>query len=92
MPSRRFFAILIPWLAAIAVALGASLDLGRVSTDLTRLLPRGDAPEEQLLLGQLREGPATRLILIAVGGGERVIRPVMIAAILLLAGRMLGAY
>jgi uncharacterized membrane protein YfcA len=29
---------------------------------------------------------------IAVAGGERVIRPVMIAAILLLAGRMLGLY
>ncbi len=29
---------------------------------------------------------------IAVSGGERVIRPVMIAAILLLAGRMLGLY
>jgi len=70
MPSRRFFAILIPWLAAIAAAFFVSLHLGRVSTDLTRLLPRGDAPEEQLLLGQLREGPATRLILVAVGGGD----------------------
>jgi len=27
-----------------------------------------------------------------VRGGERVIRPVMVAAILLLAGRMLGLY
>jgi predicted exporter len=70
MPSRRFFAILLPWLAAIAAAAGAGLHLGRVSTDLTRLMPRGDAPEERLILGQLREGPATRLILIAVGGGD----------------------
>jgi uncharacterized membrane protein YfcA len=29
---------------------------------------------------------------VAVRGGERVIRPVMVAAILLLAGRMLGLY
>jgi predicted exporter len=68
MPSRRFFAILLAWLAVIAAAFVASVLLGRVTTDLARLMPGGDAPEERLLLGQLRAGPASRLILVALGG------------------------
>ena len=41
-----------------------------VATDLTVFLPPSSSPVQRLLLTQLREGPASRLILIALDGAE----------------------
>jgi predicted exporter len=42
----------------------------RLNTDLTLFMPQGATAEERLLLDELREGPAGRLILLAVEGGS----------------------
>lgn len=41
----------------------------RIDDDLTVFLPRDGAPVEDLLFARLREGPAARLILVALEGG-----------------------
>ncbi len=40
-----------------------------ITTDLTVFLPRSATPEQQLLVNQLRDGVASRLILISLEGG-----------------------
>jgi len=41
-----------------------------VSSDLALFMPKAASPQEHLLLNELREGPAARLILLAIEGGE----------------------
>ncbi|MFQ5935234.1 MAG: MMPL family transporter [Acidiferrobacterales bacterium] len=59
---------LLLWLALVIVAMGLVFSQTRVATDLTLFLPRGADPLEQLVVGQVREGPASRVILIALEG------------------------
>ena len=54
------------WLALVVVAMWVVFSQTRVATDLTLFLPRGADPVEELLIEQLREGPASRVILIAL--------------------------
>src|SRR5258707_9561753 len=42
----------------------------RYITDLSAFLPAKPTPAQQLLVDQLRDGPASRLILIAIEGGD----------------------
>ena len=42
----------------------------RYSTDLSAFLPRRATPMQQLLVEQLHEGPAARLIIAAISGGD----------------------
>jgi len=42
----------------------------RYSADLSAFLPRSPTATQQLLVEQLREGPAARLILVAIGGAD----------------------
>jgi predicted exporter len=72
MISRRA-ATLVLWfgcllLAAIVVARASYI------TDLSAFLPSKPTPAQQLLVDQLRDGPASRLILIAIEGGDAVDR------------------
>ncbi len=62
------------WLALLAV--GAFYSLTRVSvvSDMAAFLPRGEGLEQALLLDALREGPAARLIIVALGGTEDTVR------------------
>ena len=66
--TRRAIAAVAVW----AVAIGAAaLWLTRglvVTTDLSAFLPTAATPAQKLLVGQLREGIASRLILIAIDG------------------------
>src|ERR1700736_4264681 len=39
-------------------------------TDLSAFLPASPTPTQQLLVDQLRDGPASRLILMAIEGGD----------------------
>ena len=68
--TRRGVAAVVVW----AVAIGASAYwLTRqleVTSDLSAFLPRAATPEQSLLIGQLRDGVASRLILIGIEGGE----------------------
>jgi predicted exporter len=72
MNGRRAGA-LIAWLACIAVA-AIVVIRARYITDLSAFLPRNPTPTQQLLVDQLRDGPASRLILIAIEGADAAAR------------------
>src|ERR1700682_467364 len=57
------------WLCCLALA---SIIVARAHyiTDLSAFLPATPTPSQQLLVDQLRDGPASRLILIAIEGGD----------------------
>ena len=60
------------WSVLLALALSAWLLMfhTRISTDLGYFLPSGASTAEKLLVGQVREGAASRLILIGLEGGS----------------------
>ena len=61
--------ILIVWLVCLLAALVVVIRAHYI-TDLSAFLPRNPTPSQQLLVDQLRDGPAARLILIAIEGGS----------------------
>lgn len=65
--SRKQIATL--WLCCLAVA---SIIVARAHyvTDLSAFLPAAPTPTQQLLVDQLRDGPASRLILVAIERGD----------------------
>lgn len=63
-------AALFIWLAAIFLSLGWIAKFGSIATDLTAFLPRSPDARQQILIDQLREGSASRLILIALEGAD----------------------
>ena len=58
------------WLAILAASAWIALAHTHIYTDLTGFLPTAPNRPQQLLLDQLREGPASRLILIGIEGGS----------------------
>lgn len=67
--SRRGWLALGVWLLITLACAWVLLAHTRVSMDLTSFLPRTADPASRLLTGQLREGPGSRLILLAISGG-----------------------
>src|SRR5450631_215521 len=65
-PRARILAV---WLCGIAFA-AIVVARARYITDLSAFLPAKPTPEQQLLVDQLRDGPASRLILIAIELGD----------------------
>ena len=65
--SRRTMA-LAAWLIAMALCATWLTRHFVVNSDLTVFLPASTTPQERLLIGQLREGVASRLILVSLGG------------------------
>jgi predicted exporter len=65
---RRITAIAL-WLAFLG---GCGVIIGQTdfTTDLSAFLPRNPTPEQQLLMDQLRDGLASRLILVGIEGSE----------------------
>jgi predicted exporter len=61
------------WLICV-VAAAIIVARARYITDLSAFLPANPTPTQQLLVDQLRDGPASRLILIAIEGGESLAR------------------
>src|SRR5258708_13668401 len=57
------------WLCCVVLASGI-VARARYITDLSAFLPASPTPTQQLLVDQLRDGPASRLILIAIEGGD----------------------
>ena len=66
---RRQFLPVWLWLAFL-LACGAIISRTHVTTDLSAFLPRDPTPEQQLLMDQLRDGLASRLILVGIEGAD----------------------
>jgi predicted exporter len=67
------------WLCCLALA-AAIVARAHYITDLSAFLPAAPTPTQQLLVDQLRDGPASRLILIAIEGGDAAVRARVSAA------------
>jgi predicted exporter len=65
--------VLVVWLGCVAVAV-LVVARAHYSTDLSAFLPAHPTPTQQLLVDQLRDGPASRLILIAIEQGDAASR------------------
>jgi predicted exporter len=68
--------------AFIGLAAAAALLASRThyTTDLSDFLPRTPSASQRVLIEQLREGPAARLIIAAIGGGDAAARAHVSAA------------
>ena len=66
---RRGITVVALWLAFL---LSCSVIISRThfTTDLSAFLPRTPTPEQQLLMDQLRDGLASRLILVGIEGAD----------------------
>ena len=60
---------IVIWLAFI-LACGIVISRSHVTTDLSAFLPRSPTPAQQLLLEQIRDGLASRLILVGIEGAD----------------------
>lgn len=67
MLSRR--ATLMCWLSGMVLLICVIVDTP-FSTDMSAFLPRAPAPEQQVLVDQIREGAASRLLLIGIAGAS----------------------
>src|SRR5271154_1038104 len=67
--NRRRAGVAALWIVSLAAA---SIIVARAHyiTDLSAFLPAKPTPAQQLLVDQLRDGPASRLILIAIEGAD----------------------
>ncbi|WP_321914106.1 MMPL family transporter [Paraburkholderia sp. J11-2] len=65
LAQRRAVAVWLLCLVACAVAIGRA----NFTADLSAFLPRSPTPTQQVLVDQLRDGLASRLILIGIDGG-----------------------
>ncbi len=72
MRARRA-AVIAAWLCSLAVAAAVALH-ARYITDLSAFLPAHPTAQQRILVEQLREGPASRLLLIGIEGGSRLAR------------------
>jgi predicted exporter len=71
--------VLIVWIGCVAFA-AFVVARARYITDLSAFLPANPTPAQQLLVDQLRDGPASRLILIAIEQGDAAARARVSAA------------
>lgn len=67
-PARGRAAVAL-WLAFI-LACGIVISRSRFTTDLSAFLPRNPTPAQQLLMEQIRDGLASRLILVGIEGAD----------------------
>lgn len=72
MKERRAGALLV-WAALTALALWI-VARAQYSTDLSAFLPQAPTPEQRLLVEELRQGVASRLIIAAVEGADETTR------------------
>lgn len=68
-PRRRGIAAIVLWLIFLLACAGI-ISRTHFTTDLSAFLPRAPTPEQQLLMDQLRDGLASRLILVGIEGAD----------------------
>ncbi|MEJ2403849.1 MAG: MMPL family transporter [Candidatus Thiodiazotropha sp.] len=68
MPAR--VRLLLIWLGALLLGSGWAISHISVRTDLSLFLPKGTAAEQRLFLDEMNQGPASRLLLLAISGGS----------------------
>jgi len=68
-PALRGRTAIALWLAFI-LACGIIISRSQFTTDLSAFLPRSPTPAQQLLLDQIRDGLASRLILVGIAGAD----------------------
>jgi predicted exporter len=61
------------WLVAMLLC-GIVIGRAQFTTDLSAFMPRNPTPEQQLLMNQLRDGVASRLILVGIEGADAATR------------------
>ncbi|TLY53305.1 MAG: xanthomonadin transporter [Gammaproteobacteria bacterium] len=66
----RAIALLIAWLAALAALAFVAQRTLVVSSDLRGFMPPAQNADQKLLLDQIGEGPASRLLMLAIEGGD----------------------
>jgi predicted exporter len=71
--------VLIVWLGCLAAA-AVVVARAHYISDLSAFLPANPTAEQQLLVDQLRDGPASRLILVGIEGGDAAARAHVSAA------------
>lgn len=69
MIRRRALTMVMLWLAFL-LACGVIISRTHFTADLSAFLPRTPTPEQQLLMDQLRDGLASRLILVGIEGAD----------------------
>jgi len=69
VPARRGRTVIALWLAFI-LACGIIISRSQFTTDLSAFLPRSPTPAQQLLMEQIRDGLASRLILVGIAGAD----------------------
>lgn len=72
-PRRLRGTVIALWLIFL-LACGAIISRTSFTTDLSAFLPRTPTPEQQLLMDQLRDGLASRLILVGIEGADAATR------------------
>ena len=70
MRARRA-AVIAAWLCSLALAAAVALH-ARYITDLSAFLPAHPTAQQRILVEQLRDGPASRLLLVGIEGGSRL--------------------
>lgn len=70
MPSRVAIAVWLIFMLTCSVIISRS----HFTADLSAFLPRSPTPEQQLLLDQIRDGLASRLILVGIEGSDAATR------------------
>ena len=68
-PRRRGIAAIVLWLIFLLACAGI-ISRTHFTTDLSAFLPRAPTPEQQLLMDQLSDGLASRLILVGIEGAD----------------------
>ena len=66
----RRLGLLLAWLAALVLLAWYCITGIRISTDLRSFMPPAQTADQQLLMEQIGEGPGSRLLMLAIGGGE----------------------
>lgn len=71
LPAAR--AAIVLWLGFLLVC-GIIISRSQFTTDLSAFFPRSPTPEQQLLLDQISDGLASRLILVGIEGADAPVR------------------
>ncbi len=76
VPAPRGRTAIALWLAFL-LACGIIISRSQFTTDLSAFLPRNPTPAQQLLLEQIRDGLASRLILVGIEGADAPARALL---------------